>query len=79
MDESKLRSTRFDLRTFFGELGDRLAAKGSPEMAEEHQEKRRLDGERSEGLAVLRAEGIEQLWIDFFQRRTEMFGTRGSV
>jgi hypothetical protein len=61
-----VRALVFDLRTEFRELGDRLAAKGSPKVAEEHQQQRALLRERMNGLAALRTVGFQQLRINSF-------------
>ena len=47
-------------------LGDRLAAKGSPKVAKEHQQQRALLRERMNGLAALRTVSFQQLWINSF-------------
>jgi len=56
----------FDLRSNFRELGDRLAAKTSAEMAQEHKKKRPIRGQSLNGLASLRCVRVEQLRINSF-------------
>jgi hypothetical protein len=59
VDKRQLRPAAFDLRAFFRELGDRLAAKGSTEVPQKRQKQWRLIGVRSKCPALLRAEGTE--------------------
>jgi hypothetical protein len=60
------RAFVFDLRAQFRELGDRLAAKGSAKMAEEHQEQRSILRQRMNGLPGLRTVRLQQLPIESF-------------
>jgi len=54
VDESQGGAFGFQLRTKFGELGDRLAAKGSAKVAEEDQEEWAVRRNGGDGLAGLR-------------------------
>ena len=66
MHKRDVRAFVFDLRAQFRELGDRLAAKGSAKMAEEHQEQRPILRQRMNGLAGLRTVRLQQLRIKSF-------------
>src|SRR5260370_10146420 len=66
MHKRDARAFVFDLRAQFRELGDRLAAKGSAKMAEEHQEQRPILRQRMNGLAGLRTVRLQQLRIESF-------------
>jgi hypothetical protein len=63
MHKRDARAFGFDLRTKIGELGDRLAAKGSAEMAQEH-EKQRTRGKSFHGFAGLRTVGLQEFGIN---------------
>jgi hypothetical protein len=66
MHKRDARAFAFDLRAKFRELGDRLAAKGSAKMAQEHQEQRPILRKRMDGLAGLRPVRLQQLRIESF-------------
>jgi len=66
MHKRDVRAFVFDLRAQFRELGDRLAAKGSAKMAQEHQEQRPIPRQRMKGLAALRTVRLQQLRIESF-------------
>ena len=66
MHKRDARAFVFDLRAQFRELGDRLAAKGSAKMTEEHQEQRPILRQRMNGLAGLRTVRLQQLGIESF-------------
>jgi hypothetical protein len=61
-----VRTLGFELRTKFGELGDRLATKGSAKVAEKDQHDWMVYGEGVDGLAGLRAVGLQQFGSDVF-------------
>lgn len=54
------------LRAEIGELGDRLATKGSAKVTQENEQKRALRRERLDGFAILRTVGLQELRIDTF-------------
>src|SRR5579859_2495313 len=56
----------FELRTKFGELGDRLATEGSTKVAEKDQKERAVDGKGVDGFAGLRAVGLQELRSEVF-------------
>src|SRR5260370_17304637 len=66
MHKRDARAFVFDLRAQFRELGDRLAAKGSAKMAEEHQEQRPILRQGMNGLAGVRTVRLQQLRIESF-------------
>jgi hypothetical protein len=60
------RTFGFELRTKFGELGDRLATEGSAKVAEEDQQERAVDRKGIDGFAGLRAVGLQEFGSDVF-------------
>ena len=60
------RTPGFELRTKFGELGDRLATEGSTKVAEKDQQDWTVYGEGVDGFAGLRAVGLQELGSDVF-------------
>ena len=60
------RTPGFELRTKFGELGDRLATEGSTEVAEKDQQERSVDRKGVDGFARLRAIGLQEYGSDVF-------------
>ena len=66
VDKGDARTLGFELRTKFGELGDRLATEGSTKVAEKDQQERVVDRKRVDGFAGLRAVGLQELGSDLF-------------
>ena len=60
------RTPGFELRTKFGELGDRLATEGSTKVAEKDQQERSVDRKGVDGFAGLRAIGLQEYGSDVF-------------
>jgi hypothetical protein len=63
MHKGQACSFGFDLWTKSGELGDRLAAKRSTEMAQKYEEKRMVDREVFDDISTLRTIGFQELRI----------------
>ena len=60
------RTPGFELRTKFGELGDRLATEGSTEVAEKDQQERAVGRKGVDGFAGLRVVGPQEFRSDVF-------------
>ena len=60
------RAPGFELRTKFGELGDRLATEGSAKVAEKDQQERAGGRKGVDGLAGLRMVGLQEFGGDMF-------------
>jgi hypothetical protein len=63
MHKGQACSFGFDLWTKSGELGDRLAAKRSTEMAQKYEENRMVDREVFDDISALRTIGFQELRI----------------
>jgi hypothetical protein len=67
MNESQPGAFGLELGAKFGELGDRLATKGSAKVTQKNNQKGLVRRERFDGVAELRAIGLKQLAIKLFR------------
>ncbi len=73
MHEGQTGPFGFQFAAKLGELGDRLATKGSAKVAQENEQKRMVDRQRVDGFTGIRTVGLQEFESDVFGSEHDSF------